>query len=208
MRTLLLIMTCCYLVTSCAFGATTYPTRHPTAQNAAAVPIHVMCADGDRGIQVWAGSGVAVGPTKILTAWHVADCDAGAAIVMGPGEVPAITRVVLSLPHLDVAVLEVIDGTEPWHGWTFPAIGDVADGDPICLAVALPSAARRCGHVDRVSALEIRHDVFTEPGNSGSGAYNAAGELVGIVSTYRTCRGGQICGGGVAPLVGLGRVLR
>lgn len=207
LRTLLMIFTSLYLVTSCAF-APDYPTRHPTAQNASAVPIHVMCADGDRGLQVWAGSGVAVGPTRIITAWHVADCDAGAAIVMGPGEVPAITRVTLALPELDVAVLEVIDGSRPWDGWTFPKIGGVRDGDPICLAVALPSPARRCGHVDRVSAREIRHDVFTEPGNSGSAAYNAAGELVGIVSTYRTCRGGQICGGGVAPLVGLGRVLR
>lgn len=206
MRTLM-AMILLYLVTSCAFTAPEYPTRHPTAQNAAAVPIHVMCADGER-LQSWIGSGVAVGPTSVITAWHVADCDAGAAIVMGPGDVPAITRVRLALPSLDVAVLEVIDGSRPWEGWTFPRIGDVADGDAICLAVALPSPARRCGHVDRVSVYEIRHDVFTEPGNSGSAAYNAAGELVGIVSTYRTCRGGQICGGGVAPLVGLGQVLR
>ena len=206
MRTIL-ILVCCYLVTSCAFGAPDHPPRRPSAQNAAAVPIHVMCADGGA-VSSWAGSGTAVGPDRVLTAWHVADCDAGAVIVMGPGDTPAIAQVRVSLPALDVALLEVIDGSKPWDGWKFPAIGDVESGDQLCLAVALPSPARRCGHVDRVSAYEIRHDVFTEPGNSGSGAYNAAGELVGVVSTYRTCRGGQICGGGVAPLVGLGQVLR
>ena len=72
----------------------------------------------------------------------------------------------------------------------------------VCIAPGYPSRAHRCGELQKGRGIEgtAYHNAETQHGNSGAGAYDEAGNLIGVVTVLTTCNNGQICGGGISPL--------
>lgn len=189
------------------------PRLTPTAQLARATAIQVICVDQQGHVSQWGGSAVVIGPSTLLTANHVVDCDMGVIAAYGEDGSAVILDVEATAPAYDVARAVVADGSIAW-----PSAGPVALGpipsvdDEVCLAPRIPSHIRRCGKVGAVNQYRVEHSVFTEPGNSGGGVWDAEGRLAGIIVTYSRCRGaggaGQVCGGGFAPLAAIPWVTR
>lgn len=171
--------------------------RSPAAQARAAAEVHHACVSEDGRVSLGFGSGVLVDETLVLTAGHVVKCDAkeSAIIVKFPEPVGDRAARVSVVDHDgDIAVLTLEEAVKlaPAKVGRRPRVDQ-----RICLVTGIPSRERRCGDVQRWEEPpgDTRHDAVTEPGNSGSGVYDGAGRLVGIVTHYVTCRNGQICGG-------------
>lgn len=172
----------------------------------AAVKIETSCA----GIVVAYGSGVIVSSTQVLTASHVVDHPGCSWMVrtrdgdVHPMELDLSTETFTigamppdGIARLTMAQLEIFD---EWT--TAPVLGYVPDlGDELCIVTAWPDRNRKCGEVQPWRDGVAQHLAVTEPGNSGSAAYDRAGRLVGIVVTLSmSMANGQITGGGVAPI--------
>lgn len=178
-------------------------SRTPDGQAMTAVEVVSACPVQDGRLVVSFGSGVIVSPRVALTAAHVVRCngDTHAAIVVRyPGGEVKARAVLLDLDG-DVARLELAGPlrVEPAR------IGPPPDiDDRVCLVASVPARGRRCGVVERYAAPpgNVRHDALTLPGNSGSGVYDEAGRLVGIVTHYSRCPNGQFCGGAFTSLEG------
>lgn len=185
-----------------------------------AVEISAMCVqdDGNGGgaIVGWGGSGVIVSRTRILTAAHVAAthgmfCVFSATTIDGKERMiqPAVV-----LPDFDLASMTILDDEEPFDFSPLAYGVKPTLGDTVCAAVAVPWRGHKCGEVqpDSTPPGDIKFFVVVEPGNSGSGLYNARGELVGIVTHRFFCnQSKQTCGGKAASLDGhvdelLGRI--
>jgi len=163
-----------------------------------AVAIFVSCESGRFGF----GSGVIVGPNKVMTAAHVVKCP-GRYLVMVDGlesETIYEGKKAYSDSRTDLALLETVERLP----YTPVSIHTVSPGKRVCTVPMAPRADRRCGESSLRSRLpgNLRHDIITEPGNSGSGVYDMGGHLVGIVTHYTTCKNGQLCGGAMTTLSG------
>jgi hypothetical protein len=75
-------------------------------------------------------------------------------------------------------------------------------GAEVCEAPAKPARKHRCGEVEPPRGGFESSTMIVEPGNSGSGVYDAYGHLVGIAVHMTFCGNGQICGSEYAPLLG------
>ena len=153
--------------------------RTADEQDRAAVEIRVVCV-GEQ-VSIGVGSGVQVSDTGVLTASHVVLCPGEASVIVkiDGGFMPAIVRAVDY--EADIALLYLLMPVPS----TRVALGHrPLVGERVCLVTAMPSRARGCGRVDSLEALpgDVRHDVLTEAGNSGSGVYDASGRLVGVVT--------------------------
>lgn len=189
------------------------PRLTPAEQLGRATAIQVICVDATGNVSQWAGSAVVIGPSTLITAHHVVDCDMGAIFAMAEDGTAVALDVEATAPAYDVARAVVADGAVAWPSAGTVGLGPIPGvGDAVCLAPRLPSHIRRCGQVGAVSTHSIAHDAFTEPGNSGGGVWDAEGRLAGIITTYSRCRGaggaGQVCGGGFAPLAAIPWVTR
>ncbi len=155
-----------------------------------AVEITRGCATSS-GVQVGFGSGVLISESTVLTASHVVLCPGVAAlVVLSPGVMRVAQVAQLDLEG-DMAILTL---DSPVKGVPTAKIGPRPKvGDRVCLATARPERARPCGNVTAYDTLpgDVRHTARTVPGNSGSGVYDRAGLLVGIVT--HACRDGS-CG--------------
>lgn len=183
------------LLATCAHApGPSYP-RSSTAQAAAAVAVQSECRSpfgSDGGVlseTLW-GSGVVIDERHVLTALHVVWCPAVPRIRVyfadgrSRAMVPLREDRVADLAMLDAASLEPLPGGPPP---TFGARPDV--GATVCAATAIPARAWSCGSVvshERPADSDVRHTAPTLPGNSGSGVYDGAGRLVGIVTALRT----------------------
>jgi S1-C subfamily serine protease len=158
------------------------------------------------------GSGVVVSKYHVITAAHVVEGSAGC-------ELPLVVEVGLGAekPTAYLMTIDVLDEESDLARLIIVGLGafdTIAPiiapppvlGGEVCLSSGVPSWTRRCGQTwprGRDSAGDIRHEVVTEPGNSGGGVYDRAGRLVGIVTHYRACpANGQLCGGRATSLVG------
>jgi S1-C subfamily serine protease len=182
--------------------------RSPVVQHQDAVALTVVCETG----QMVIGTGVAIAPDRILTAYHVVSACGGepAAIVAEQGGgAAAIVQVEAVAPLADVARLVTILGATLDAAPV--AIGPPPPvGEPVCVAARHPYSARRCGVVEYVKdgPHGIRSSAIVEPGNSGSGVYDRHGRLVGIATKMYLCLNGQICGGMATALDGREWVMR
>lgn len=181
--------------------------RSPAIQVDEAATLSVLCADG----LSFAGSAVVLGPDRLLTAAHVVACEghggAPLLVLVDIGATSTTAIVELTSSGSDLARLVTADRME-YHALLIGPRPEV--GDLLCVAAGAPAGrTRRCGPVEGFEPEpgDIVHAVVTEPGNSGAGVYDARGRLVGILSHYRMCVNGQLCGGKATSLAGRAWVL-
>ena len=157
------------------------------------------------GLLSWTGSGVLIGGSDALTAYHVVECESP--VKRGKAELQTgevfTFEVVYANKGLDVARIRM-DREPGSYSLANPVpIGKVRTGDWVCLNPATPTTISRCGEVLRAGTGKIYHSAITIPGNSGGGVYSRNGSLVGIVTQSHTCYKNQICGGLASTLHGL-----
>lgn len=164
-------------------GCSTAPRgRTPAEQAAGAVEVAVACTQPDGKWSLQQGSGVIVGRHHALTASHVIACRIRAVVtvILADGQqIPADVDLI-SL-RSDLARLE-LRADVPLR----PAVRAKAEmGVRVCVVHARPRRGRACGTVTSLSdgeLADIGTDGRTIPGNSGSGLYDDAGRLVGVVT--------------------------
>lgn len=176
--------------------------RTPAEQDAAAAEVHAVCVTPDSKIRINLGSAVLISETTALTAAHVIQCDGVPAVVLKFSGGERKASVTLVDVRGDIARLTL---TEPLTSPGPARFGPTPPVDArVCLATAIPSRGRSCGEIGSYDDPpgDANHDAITEPGNSGSGVYDASGRLVGIVTHFRKCSNGQYCGGAYTTLAG------
>lgn len=206
------ILTCAYACTACHVGCDVQTTasdegaRTVEAEYDAALVIEVKCA----GITLGHGSGVMVSPTEALTAGHVVafgnSCtyvahtrdgdqhsmmlDVVVATVQLDGAMDGIGRLTMS-------ALDVFDEyTAPPSVRAVPALGQW-----VCTVTGRPDRMRKCGEVQPVGDDGLVGVLAAfEPGNSGSGVYDTAGNLVGIALAMDPAFNNQIIKSGWVPI--------
>jgi len=184
------IITLAALWLSC--GARQSPGQH---RNQATVAVAIFCEGNDVG----SGSGVFITASHVLTAAHVTKVcpNSEFEIELENGDrYPA--HVDKAWSGMDLARLKV---TGKYAGSQKPItrIGSKLEvEDEICFHSGAPSRDIRCGRVESISPTglgNVKHSAIVEPGNSGSPVFDKHGALVGIITHYRKCNNGQICGG-------------
>lgn len=148
------------------------------------------------------GSAVVLSEHTLLTAYHVVEGLDTVVVTEGPGAKEIRAKVIKTDPVHDLALLRVTEKLpyKPTTVAPMPSLGNI-----ICLVAKVPQVDRQCGGLVRHEkgvAGDYWHSAITQPGNSGSGVYDMSGHLVGIVTHYRRCRNGQICGGRISSLYG------
>lgn len=204
------------LLTACNFKSPAGPRqdlhRNPLEQNAASVRIEIACVTGDAftgslSLSGAYGSGVVISNGTVLTAHHVVRC-AGVSIInvidADGRKWPA--NVEHSDSSRDFARLHVpgMLTNKPAH------IVPPKVGDWVCLATAFPVRGSSCGSVLTVhefdtpdnGTVDFEFDAVIVSGNSGSGIYNSAGDLVGLGTNSRGCLIAGECGGLGSSLAG------
>ncbi len=176
----------------CAYAFSSSTTPHPTVSEEymRTVRIAVLCPDGS----ISGGSGVRIGGTVVLTAFHVIDCDGepATAVVIrtDKGDVyPA--EVAAEIRDQDVARLNVTG---------LPELPQVTIGRPVlgqraCATFALPEVGRRCGEIWPPYAEppgDMHLDFVGEHGNSGSAVWDEDGRLIGILVHLHWCLGTEV----------------
>lgn len=199
------VLALCVAVVSCTacfakpVGVKAPGVRTVVEEYDSSVEVSVFCLEGEK-----QGSGVLFGADQALTAAHVVRC--------ATSELPLLivlvkrdgTQTIATVAELDAgADLARLDalGLESAQIRVGPV--PIA-GQDVCIVSAVPRRMRRCGEVQlgvQTAPGDYLHDAVTEPGNSGSGVYDRAGRLVGIVTHLLLCpSNGQICGGKIASL--------
>ncbi len=206
-----LLLAAAALNASCAHNASKLDTFvDVSARYDAALELTVTCVQPDGKRISWAGSGVIVSETMLLTAGHVAETEPGELCVYvaedAAGNLYAVQpRVVLPSGSVDLASMELIAPSAkfkaaPVRFGAVPLLNEI-----VCSATAYPRREHKCGPVMKPKEPpgDIRMNMVVEPGNSGSGLYNMRGELVGIVvHTYPNRGNGQYITGGATSLAG------
>ena len=193
MRKLLLVT----FLLSCAPLAKPSTIPSPTAILDASVAISVLCPDGS----MWVGSGVAIGPDRVLTARHVVDCDGVPPYLMAvetnDDQSYKAGVVELAREGVDVALIAVYAKDATPLPYVRVAASPQRPTGNVCLYSANPHKTWRyqCGHItgwldgevvewadgtSNVGNGMLTYNNMSEPGTSGSGVFNAQGELIGI----------------------------
>lgn len=166
------------------------PPGRPGAVRSTAVSIYAQCAS-PLGVGTWGGSGAAVGPTHVLTAYHVVENCPGSTYLVETSDGSTMIAHLERLDAPDDLALLRVSGR--FDDWLRPG-GDLSVGQWVCSTASQPEPRRRCG---RVLQLETGCDplrpcrrvgVSSVPGNSGSPVTDESGRLVGVV--YGTFRAG------------------
>lgn len=134
------------------------------------------------------GSGVVIGPGRVLTAAHVVMKACPFLVVTAADGKRYRAR--RQVAWADDIALVYVSGLATQ---TVPPIDGIGSGDRVCFAPGAPRRARSCGAVYSVTSRigGIYHSAITVPGNSGAGVYDLRGRLVGIVVWYVKGAGGM-----------------
>lgn len=213
-----------FLLVSCSGchpwnNATVY--RSPNAQVGATVKVVTYCRVPDADAEIieemlgvdaydyepfGQGSGVIVSPDRMLTAFHVVECEDGSKprVKVDPGDKTLRDATVeIIVPGNDVARLKLVNADEELSEYYTPVtIGPRPKlGDKLCMTSAVPRLGYHCGTMqpDRDGVGLFQWDYFTEFGNSGSAVYKD-GKLVGLLHALSFCQGRVQCVGHIVPL--------
>lgn len=136
------------------------------------------------------GSAVIMGPRRLLTANHVVSCDnpfdaQDVHVMLQDGRRMRAVVVRRDVEH-DVAELEPASAAT-FGAVTPPPMADLAEGSPVCSYTWAPldHVEYHCGTVAMRGLAAGADTAVTFPvvqGNSGAGVYDAAGNLVGLVT--------------------------
>lgn len=171
-------------------------------QMSLAVRLDVACKMPNGDLVTYIGSGAIVSRTRVLTAYHVVDCIDEAKKVTGTllsvyasrgeGEPRRAMNVELAIHNADVARLKLVDDAPRFpHVTQHVARPPFPFGD-VCIATLYPKRAHKCGYMrPMVHELpgDLEHSADTIRGNSGSGIYDAQGNLVAIVTHFMSMFG-------------------
>jgi S1-C subfamily serine protease len=178
-------LACSLLLLSSCYQMTLVPQiRLAEWQYAVSVRIVVVCPDGTGGV----GSGVAVGPARVLTAYHVAAvCDGAQYAVLGyDGKTrPALFHE--GDQSADSATL--VTGGDKFELYATPSARKLLIDDYVCSVGGddeIPFL-KKCGTVFQLSkdGFLVYTTIPTVRGNSGGPVFHGK-ELVGIVVAART----------------------
>lgn len=170
---------------------------------AASVKVLTLCGENISG-----GSGTILDDGRVLTAYHVVECDDlvtfQIAVIAPDSEEPRMMHLDKAAEGKDVAVLSIETGA-PFAGFVAPKFGPLPKvGERVCIAHSVPRIGHKCGEVQPYADMDapgdLVHTAITDHGNSGSGVYDSVGRLIGVVTHLITCSNGQICGGKVSTL--------
>lgn len=190
---LALLASCSRPVAPAAIPRAPAPRELAADQDARAVALSVWCAPppraADSAITMWPigyGSGVAIDARRVLTAAHVVACPAGSAaiVVVDDGRgAQRFASAARSSAADDIAVV-TLDAASPDLSAPPVVVGPPPGvGDAICADSAQPARGHSCGVVSVIFPdRRFRDAGAAVPGNSGSGAYDLAGRLVGLVT--------------------------
>jgi S1-C subfamily serine protease len=161
----------------------------PAYQAAVTVRLDEICVKVDltttnQAYTGYRGTGIALGPRRVLTAGHMADCNVQGLYVELPNGSHAFASVIWLSRARDLALLSIPNGS---LGDTLasPEVAAVKIGETVCAHVADPKVDTLCGVVTSVGGPGGRDVNFTgavQHGNSGAGVFNAQGKLVGIIT--------------------------
>lgn len=193
------------MLTMCSCGNALPPIKQPEhaqprmvlEQERATVRIKTYCG---------VGSGVLVAPDEVLTAWHVVTCTVkdykglpvkrrAPKLVIDTKDADGDTTYTGAVIAADVPRdLARVKLSAPVALFIEPptyAHARESDEERTCIAHAEPEFGRTCGYVEDTDYPDPRTAItFSTPvwfGNSGSGVYDADGNLVGIVTAMRWC---------------------
>lgn len=192
------------LLMCCAPNLSRIPER--TEQQSRAVELRVLCGSftniietqsGSIEMKFAAGSGVIVGPHRILTAAHVPACSDGrvgivwarlGATVVDLGKWTPVSVDHYYTPDRDIASLYV----EPDTGYGPIEFRDsVLEHESVCASFAYPTRHYDCGPFKRyITPMEGTNAILgiaVVGGNSGSGLFDRGGRLVGIITAETLC---------------------
>lgn len=178
------------------FAGTAHDGRTPEQQLDAAVRIERECPAAA------IGSGVTVAAGRVITARHVIACPyprvGAVAYVVDSAGMRYPASLLWQDAARDLAELAVdVPAARPAAYAHPPDPGSI-----VCRVSAAPQLERVCGTVVgrapypttvNPGTRDIQHDIATAPGNSGSGLYDDAGHLVGIITDALTCRAATAC---------------
>lgn len=173
--------------------------RSYAEQIAATADITVACLDPGH-VHIKGGSGVLVTDRRVVTASHVVTCNGETGVyVEFPSGATLLARVAILDLEDDLAVLALAEPVTMRRAIIGPRPGV---GDDVCLSAGVPKREHPCGIITGYrdpTNSDTKGDVETsatiEPGNSGSGVYDGAGRLVGIVTYFRAIAGVPLGGG-------------
>lgn len=177
------------IFSGCAYPQQVSTVKDATPQPEDSVRLLVDCVYPDFPEDTRAGSGIAVGPKHIATAYHVVDCDRdkydmfGNLVGVSDGNAMKITvidslgRHFEGVEHaflsdgkayhdVDAAIVMLTGVQEPFTRWVLPAESNPLPGDDVCVLVPFPSQEKRCGKVR--TAWTLYYDEWQnwmKPGN-------------------------------------------
>ncbi len=185
-------------------SGSTLPETHASAPRTleqaaeSAVRVERACVDGDAfsgartlNVQMGIGSGVVIATGSVITVAHVVECDGVALIhvVTASGTKYPATVLVIDKSR-DYARLRV----PGLHAVSSAVFAKASVGDDVCTFTAWPYVGKSCGKITKIEWQRVENGIVdlwstarTVPGNSGSGMYNARGELVGLASNKLPC---------------------
>lgn len=175
-----------FVACTCASTLRGYQSEADRIEYEASLRIIVDCPAGQQ-----VGSGVAITPRHVITAKHVVECMFGTST-----KIIARTRHGASLEMAldkisideDIARLVVVGTGEPFHVYASVSLTKPKTGEKVCAVGGDGPAVhsiRKCADIATVTDTYIVMPIGAVPGNSGSGLFNGAGEIVGILTRGR-----------------------
>lgn len=196
MKKLLALLSAAVLtLPACGFSSD-YPGSKEANRETVKIVIKLENKEGKHGEGLC--SGVIIGPNEILTAGHCVQHGAYKITNIWVRDVDGISQpafVVKTVPHIDLALIEVIQSEKHWASYTTHLrVGDRVE------AVGMPLDLEWTSTFGHVSALNrtfkddkhqddgtyTQFDASVNGGNSGGGLWDSHGRLVGIVTAHIT----------------------
>jgi hypothetical protein len=180
--------------------------RTEQQQDIYTVQLTALCMMDDEddgpGVEMHMGTGVVLDSTHVLTAGHIVDCNTGTVVfaqtIWGSTAWMSVEKLDT---RSDLGRLVALNGKKLSLGFYRAERASIGPtpvaGEDVCFTSAVPTRDRHCStvsHVDHVPRLKPDgedHDWWNSDvvitgkvvhGNSGSGVYDAAGNLVGIIT--------------------------
>lgn len=178
-------------------------TAHVFESYERVVLIQATCLQPDMQVVAGFGTGVIVGPDRILTAAHMTMPGMMCAFeITAQDGKPRMVKPKVVLEDVDLASMVIASG-EPFNVTSVLYGTKPLLGTTVCSTSAWPSLTRKCGEVlpyTKAKGGDLRMFIVVEPGNSGSGLYDEDGRLIGIVTARITGVNNQTMEGRAATL--------